>query len=169
MREDGLSKIETFYRLRGYSSPGTSGGNDSGEAKFIIEGIVRRKGADPKSYLARSRLERSLYIQNWVDITQFSGLGRFWLQPITSSGQFNSTIQDSSFGTLISTRRLQSRMNATRMRMIKRLGQSSITASDLASRIWPVIDQNSRQPACSKRWGIKIAFQASNQPPCMEN
>ena len=67
MRDDGFSKVETFYRLRGYSSPGTSGGTDSGEAKFIIEGIVRRKGAPPESYLARSRLERSLYIQSWVE------------------------------------------------------------------------------------------------------
>ena len=92
MREDGISKIETFYRLRGYSSPGTSGSTDSGEAKFIIEGIVRRKGADPKSYLARSRLERSLYIQSWVDINR----SRDWAAlaaTISSLARYNSTIQ----------------------------------------------------------------------------
>ena len=59
-----------FYRLRGYSTPGTSGGTESGEAKLIIEGIVRRDGSGAKSYLARSTLERSIYVQNWVDTTR---------------------------------------------------------------------------------------------------
>ena len=70
LREDGFSNINMFYRLRGYSSPGSSGGTESGEAKLIIEGIVRRDGSNPKSYLARSTLERSIYIQNWVDTTR---------------------------------------------------------------------------------------------------
>ena len=157
MRKDGLSTIETFYRLRGYSSPGTSGGNDSGEAKFIVEGIVKRKGTDPNAYLARSRLERSLYIQNWVDITQpqdwaILAAAYFELGPI----QLNSTglilwHTDHNQASAIEK-------DCNTSRMIKRLGGSSITESDLSSRIWPVIDKEQPPTSLFETKGIKDIY-----------
>ena len=154
MREDGISKIETFYRLRGYSSPGTSGSTDSGEAKFIIEGIVRRKGADPKSYLARSRLERSLYIQSWVDINRnkdWAALAatHFDLGPI----QLNNPglilwHADPSQATAI-------QRDCNSWSMVDRLGGQGNARFDLASRIWPVIDQKQPPSSIFKTDGAK--------------
>ena len=157
MREDGLSQIETFYRLRGYSSPGTSGGNDSGEAKFIVEGIVKRKGADPNTYLARSRLERSLYIQNWVDITQpqdwaILAAAYFELGPI----QLNSAGLILWHTDLNQASAIENECNTSRI--IKRLGQSSITASELSSRIWPVIDTKQPPTSLFENEGIKDLY-----------
>ena len=154
MRKDGISKIETFYRLRGYSSPGTSGSTDSGEAKFIIEGIVRRKGADPKSYLARSRLERSLYIQSWVDINRnkdWAALAatHFDLGPI----QLNNPglilwHADPSQATAI-------QRDCNNSSMVDRLGGQGNPRFDLASRIWPVIDQKQPPSSIFKTDGAK--------------
>ena len=154
MREDGISKIETFYRLRGYSSPGTSGSTDSGEAKFIIEGIVRRKGADPKSYLARSRLERSLYIQSWVDINRSKDWAvlaatHYELGPI----QLNNPglilwHADPNQASII-------QRDCNRTSMIARLGGQGSGTSNLASRIWPVINQKQPPSSIFKTEGAK--------------
>jgi hypothetical protein len=154
MRDDGISKIETFYRLRGYSSPGTSGSTDSGEAKFIIEGIVRRQGADPESYLARSRLERSLYIQSWVDINRSSDWAilaatHYELGPI----QLNSSglvlwHTDASNGEQI-TGECNSR------NLVQRLGANTKSTPGLQSRIWPVINQKQPPSSIFKRDGSK--------------
>ena len=143
MRSDGFSKIETFYRLRGYSSPGTSGSTDSGEAKFIIEGLVRRKGESPNSYLARSRLERSLYVQSWVD-AQLSNdwailaAHHFEIGPIelNSSGQVLWHISKENLNEVIS--------QCNSSNLVQSLGGSERNTARLASRIWPVLDQ--KQP-----------------------
>ena len=143
MRSDGFSKIETFYRLRGYSSPGTSGSTDSGEAKFIIEGLVRRKGGSPNSYLARSRLERSLYVQSWVD-AQLSNdwailaAHHFEIGPIelNSSGQVLWHISKENLNEVIS--------QCNSSNLVQSLGGSERNTARLASRIWPVLDQ--KQP-----------------------
>ena len=143
MRDDGISKIETFYRLRGYSSPGTSGSTDSGEAKFIIEGIVRRQGADPQTYLARSRLERSLYIQSWVDINRSSD----WA--ILAATHYElGPIQLNSSGLVLwhtdarNAEQITDECNSRNL--VRRLGANSSRTSNLESRIWPVINQ--KQP-----------------------
>ncbi|MDA9639060.1 hypothetical protein N9S87_01095, partial [Synechococcus sp. AH-779-G23] len=52
-----------YYRLRSYKNPPKSNQLDNGEAKFIIEGIVRRKSMPEGQYLARARLERSLKVE----------------------------------------------------------------------------------------------------------
>tara|TARA_B100000073_G_scaffold272608_1_gene232337 strand:- start:2824 stop:4557 length:1734 start_codon:yes stop_codon:yes gene_type:complete len=146
MRDDGISKIETFYRLRGYSSPGTSGSTDSGEAKFIIEGLVRRKGAAPNSYLARSRLERSLYIQSWVDAQRSNDWAmlaahHFELGPVelNSSGQVLWHTSKNNIKAVIS--------QCNSASLVKRLGGSERNTPRLASRIWPVLDQ--KQPTAN--------------------
>ena len=143
MRDDGISEVETFYRLRGYSSPGTSGSTDSGEAKFIIEGIVRRKNAPPDSYLARSRLERSLYIQSWVDVNRSDDWAilaahHFELGPVqlNSPGQILWHTTQNNFNNIIS--------QCNKSGLVQRLGGSAIYTRDLGKRIWPVIDQ--KQP-----------------------
>ena len=143
MRDDGFSKIETFYRLRGYSSPGTSGSTDSGEAKFIIEGLVRRKGGSPNSYLARSRLERSLYVQSWVDAQRSNDWAmlaahHFELGPVelNSSGQVLWHITKNNVSEVIS--------QCNSSNLVQRLGGSEGNTAKLASRIWPVLDQ--KQP-----------------------
>ena len=144
LREDGVSKIETFYRLRGYSSPGTSGSTDNGEAKFIIEGIVRRKDAPPGSYLARSRLERSLYVQSWVDVNRSNDWAilaahHMELGPIQldSPGQILWHTSENN------AREIASQCNQSEI--VKRMKGIDHYTANLASRVWPVINQ--KQPA----------------------
>ena len=154
MREDGISKIETFYRLRGYSSPGTSGSTDSGEAKFIIEGIVRRKGADPKSYLARSRLERSLYIQSWVDTKR----RKDWAALAARHVELGP-IQLNNPGLILwhadpnQATDIQRDCNSTSM--VNRLGGQGSARFKLANRIWPVINQEQPPSTIFKLNGSK--------------
>ena len=157
MRDDGISKIETFYRLRGYSSPGTSGSSDSGEAKFIIEGIVRRKGAPLDSYLARSRLERSLYIQSWVDVNRSNDWGvlaadYFEMGPVqlnspglilwhTTKDQISDVVSECNDASLV-----------------RRLGGSDRNTVGLESRIWPVVNQKQPPTSIFKKNGSKDTF-----------
>ena len=144
LREDGISKIKTFYRLRGYSSPGTSGSTDNGEAKFIIEGIVRREGAPPNSFLARSRLERSLYIQSWVDINRSNDWAilaahHFELGPIEleSAGQIIWHVAEDNIKTIKS--------QCNKPTIVEQINGSSKYTANLDSRIWPVVNQ--KQPS----------------------
>ena len=144
LREDGVSKIETFYRLRGYSSPGTSGSTDNGEAKFIIEGIVRRRDAPPDSYLARSRLERSLYIQSWVDVNRSNDWAilaahHIELGPVqlNSPGQILWHTSDNNAKAITSL--------CNQSGILKQIKGNDNYTANLQSRIWPVINQ--KQPA----------------------
>ena len=140
LRKDGVGTIASFYRLRGYSSPGTSGHADSGEAKFIIEGIVRREGAPEHSFLARSRLERSLYIQSWVDISRSQDWGvlaahHLELGPVQLNGPglvlwHRSKDQASS---------VVGHCNSTNL--VRQVVGNERNTNNLASRIWPVVDQ----------------------------
>ncbi|MDA7677057.1 hypothetical protein N8563_00905 [bacterium] len=63
IRDDGKEELHTYYRLRSYKNPPKSDQFDNGEAKFIIEGMVKRKGMAESQYLARARLERSLKVE----------------------------------------------------------------------------------------------------------
>ena len=63
IRDDGKEELYSSYRLRGYKNPPKSDQLDNGEAKFIIEGLVQRKGMAEGQYLARARLERSLKVE----------------------------------------------------------------------------------------------------------
>ena len=143
MRDDGISAVETYYRLRGYSSPGTAGSTNSGEAKFIIEGIVRRKNARPESYLARSRLERSLYIRSWVDTQRASDWAvlaaqHFELGPVElqSQGRILWHTSKEDFNRIIS--------RCNNAELVRLLEGTAIHTPDLARRIWPVMEQ--KQP-----------------------
>ncbi|KZR81560.1 MULTISPECIES: hypothetical protein [Prochlorococcus] len=62
-RKDKKGSIQTFYRLRDYSSPGKNG---LGEGVFQIEGIVKRVGTSDEDYLARTLLTRSLYVSSSI-------------------------------------------------------------------------------------------------------
>ena len=140
LRNDGVGTIASFYRLRGYSSPGTSGHADSGEAKFIIEGIVRREGAPEDSFLARSRLERSLYIQSWVDISRSQDWGvlaahHLELGPVQLNGPGLVLWHRSKeqAGTVLG--------NCNSSNLVRQVGGDARNTINLASRIWPVVDQ----------------------------
>ena len=63
IRDDGKEELHSYYRLRSYKNPPKSDQLDNGEAKFIIEGMVKRKGMAEGQYLARARLERSLKVE----------------------------------------------------------------------------------------------------------
>ena len=63
IRDDGKEELHSYYRLRSYKNPPKSDQFDNGEAKFIIEGLVQRKGMAEGQYLARARLERSLKVE----------------------------------------------------------------------------------------------------------
>ena len=59
-RSDQKGKIQSFYRLRGYASPSSSG---IGQGIFEVEGIVKRVHSSGFSQpLARTLLTRSLYV-----------------------------------------------------------------------------------------------------------
>ena len=161
MRDDGISKIETFYRLRGYSSPGTSGSTDSGEAKFIIEGIVRRKGADPEDFLARSRLERSLYIQSWVDINRSND----WAVLAATHHELGP-IQLDNTGLVLwhvdpkDSKAIQN--NCNQSGMVDLVGGNNRSTSNLAKRIWPVINQKQPPTSIFKTDGSKDNYPGRN-------
>ena len=62
IRNENKASLHSYYRLRSYKNPPKSNQFDNGEAKFIIEGMVKRKGMAEGQYLARARLERSLKV-----------------------------------------------------------------------------------------------------------
>ena len=154
LREDGVSKIETFYRLRGYSSPGTSGSTDNGEAKFIIEGIVRRKDAPADSYLARSRLERSIYVQSWVDVNRANDWAilaahHMELGPIQldSPGQILWHTSENNAIAIAS--------QCNQPAIVKQMKGIDRFTANLPSRIWPVINQKQPTAGIFKTKGSK--------------
>ena len=138
-RKDGKQSIQTFYRLRGYSSPGDDG---QGQGIFTIEGIVKRVGSSDEDSLARTLLTRSLYVNSRVvkpdhwgvlaakhfDLgpSYISGAGLI-IWDVESADDFQEMLPDSSGRVGCSPSNLQSDIQ----------GQ----LSTMASRIWPVLNR----------------------------
>ena len=60
-RKDGKSSIQSYYRLKSYSTSLVSG---TGEGIFEIEGIVKRVDAKGENYLARALLVRTFNVES---------------------------------------------------------------------------------------------------------
>ena len=116
--------------------------------------LVRRKGADHKSYLARSRLERSLYIQSWVDIKR----SKDWAALAASYYELGP-LQLNNPGLIIwhadQDQATAIRRDCNSSSMIDRLGGKRGTSDNLASRIWPIVNQKQPPSSIFKTDGAK--------------
>ena len=139
IRDDGKEELHSYYRLRSYKNPPKSDQLDNGEAKFIIEGFVQRKGMVEGQYLARARLERSLKVEaavlkkreeDWAVLfahnyklgeTTISGNGMItWAVPESDAEMIRRDCKTSNL-----TSRISNKSNA-----------------QLQQKIWPVTNQN---------------------------
>ena len=129
-RNDGMSDIQLFYRLRGYALAGD--GQNSGEGTFQIEGIVKR-AADQDGYLARTLLTRSLYIDQRVKGTgDWAVLGGYYMR----LGQ--TTIEGQGKIVLDITNGTPYRGDCNSTLLLQSVGASN---DDLKPRIWPVVNR----------------------------
>ena len=152
IRVDGKEELHAYYRLRSYKNPPKSDQLDNGEAKFIIEGLVQRKGMAEDQYLARARLERSLKVEaavlkkreeDWAILfahnyqlgkTTISGNGLItWAVPKSDAAMISKDCKTSN--------------------LINRI--SNNTSSQLLTKIWPVTNQSLRTNSTKKLFEIK--------------
>lgn len=136
LRSDQMGNIQSQFKLRAYYGP-----KEGQSATFEVEGTVIREGSD-NSYEARSLLRRSLYINSKVPTNDdwailaarnyelgnvdIEGSGHIlWL--MQSLGNFNDA--DSC--------------NSTNL--LAAIGASNQRETDLAERIWPVVNLTGNQ------------------------
>lgn len=136
LRSDQMGNIQSQFKLRAYYGP-----KEGQSATFEVEGTVVREGSD-NSYEARSLLRRSLYINSKVPTNDdwailaarnyelgnadIEGSGHIlWL--MQSLGNFNDA--DSC--------------NSTNL--LAAIGASNQRETDLAKRIWPVVNLTGNQ------------------------
>ncbi|MDB4336300.1 hypothetical protein N9996_01790 [Synechococcus sp. AH-603-M21] len=139
IRDDGKEELHSYYRLRSYKNPPKSDQLDNGEAKFIIEGLVKRKGMVEGQYLARARLERSLKVEaailkkradDWAVL--FAHDYQLGKTTINGNGLITWAVQEGNAETIskdCGTKNLVNRI-------------SNKKNSKLQTRIWPVMNQN---------------------------
>ena len=139
IRDDGKEELHSYYRLRSYKNPPKSNQLDNGEAKFIIEGMVQRKGMVEGQYLARARLERSLKVEaavlkkreeDWAVL--FANNYKLGKTTISGNGLITWGVPDSD-AAMISKDCKTSNLTA-------RISNKS--NSQLQQRIWPVTNQS---------------------------
>ena len=152
IRDDGKEELHSYYRLRSYKNPPKSDQFDNGEAKFIIEGLVQRKGMVKGQYLARARLERSLKVEaavlkkredNWAVLfahdyqlgeTKVRGNGLItWAVPEGSAEKISEDCGTSN--------------------LAKRISDSA--SSELQQKIWPVTNQSLESSAMKTLFELK--------------
>jgi hypothetical protein len=139
IRDDGKEELHSYYRLRSYKNPPKSDQLDNGEAKFIIEGLVQRKGMVEGQYLARARLERSLKVEaavlkkredDWAVL--FAHNYKLGETTISGNGMITWAVAESD-AEMISRDCKTSNLAA-------RISNKSNT--QLQQKIWPVTNQN---------------------------
>ena len=154
IRVDGKEELHSYYRLRSYKNPPKSDQLDNGEAKFIIEGLVQRKGMAEDQYLARARLERSLKVEaavlkkreeDWAVLfahnyqlgkTTINGNGLItWSVPKSDAAMISKDCKTSNL-----TNRI-----------------SNDTNSQLIEKIWPVTNQ-SLLTNSTNTWSFVLIF-----------
>ena len=138
-RNDGKGAIQLFYRLRGYSGPGTSG---IGEGVFEVEGIVKREGeSGVDDYLARTLLRRSLYVQSKVaGDGNWAVMGGHYMElagsSITDSNGAKGSGQillDLDSASAVDINRCQD--NDYKASLVR------ATPSDLGEKVWPTLNR----------------------------
>ena len=139
IRDDGKEELNSYYRLRSYKNPPKSDQLDNGEAKFIIEGLVQRKGMAEGQYLARARLERSLKVEaavlkkreeDWAVL--FAHNYQLGKTTVNGNGLITWAVPDSEAAMISNdckTNNLAARI-------------SNNSSAQLQQKIWPVTNQN---------------------------
>ena len=139
IRDDGKEELNSYYRLRSYKNPPKSDQLDNGEAKFIIEGLVQRKGMAEGQYLARARLERSLKVEaavlkkreeDWAIL--FAHNYQLGKTTLNGNGLITWAVPDSEAAMISNdckTNNLAARI-------------SNNSSAQLQQKIWPVTNQN---------------------------
>ena len=152
IRDEGKEDLHSYYRLRSYKNPPKSDQLDNGEAKFIIEGLVQRKGMVEGQYLARARLERSLKVEaavlkkrqeDWAIL--FAHNYKLGKTTIRGNGLITWSVPDSDAGMIskdCKTSNLTARI-------------SNETNSQLQQRIWPVTNQSLKSNSTKTLFELK--------------
>ena len=152
IRDDGKEELHTYYRLRSYKNPPKSDQFDNGEAKFIIEGMVKRKGMAEGQYLARARLERSLKVeaavlkkreQDWAVL--FAHDYKLGKTTLKGNGLITWAVPEGDAAMI-------SKDCGTR-NLINRI--SNKKNSQLQKRLWPVTNQNLQSNSTKTLFEIK--------------
>lgn len=175
IRADGKKQLHSFYRLRSYKNPPKSDQLDNGEAKFIIEGLVQRKGMAEDQYLARARLERSLKVEaavlkkrehDWAVVfahnyqlgkTTINGNGLItWAVPEADAGMIRNDCKGNLANRISNKpsaklhRRIwpvtnQDLVSSSTKTLFERKGNIDRRPSNSQKRIWRIDDTNSYQ------------------------
>ena len=139
IRDDGKEELHSYYRLRSYKNPPKSDQLDNGEAKFIIEGLVKRKGMVEGQYLARARLERSLKVEaavlkkradDWAVL--FAHDYQLGKTTVNGNGLITWEVQESNAEAISK--------DCETSNLVNRISNNK--NSKLQTRIWPVTNQN---------------------------
>ena len=135
-REDGKDNIQLYYRLRGYALSGDGSGADEGT--FQIEGIVQRSSDqnNDNSYLARTLLTRSLYIdQRVAGAGDWAVLGGYYMQlgdiDIMGDGKILLDVNDAA--------PYQNSSGCSQSTLLNKVG--AMNNESIAPRIWPVLNR----------------------------
>ena len=140
IREEGSEKgnLRSSYRLRSYLNPSKSNNLDNGQATFIVEGFAKRDKTPSGTFLARARLERSLYVQSAV----LKKNPKDWSALFAKDLRLGETnIQgDGLIGWQIDESQKESIANSCgTANILSRISKS--TSLKLIKRIWPVTNQ----------------------------
>ena len=139
IRDDGKEELHSYYRLRSYKNPPKSDQLDNGEAKFIIEGLVKRKGMVEGQYLARARLERSLKVEaavlkkradDWAVL--FAHDYQLGKTTVNGNGLITWAVQEGNAEAISK--------DCETSNLVNRISNNK--NSKLQTRIWPVTNQN---------------------------
>ena len=142
-RNDKKDKIQLYYRLRGYVPRGN--GENGDEGTFEIEGIVQRTTDrhDDNSYLARTLLTRSIYIdQRVAGAGDWAVMGGYYMRlgnaNISGAGKILLDVDATNASSY------RSGDGCSNESLLKKVGASTVNFKDrdqLAARIWPVLER----------------------------
>ena len=152
IRDDGKEELHSYYRLRSYKNPPKSDQLDNGEAKFIIEGLVKRKGMVEGQYLARARLERSLKVEaavlkkradDWAVL--FAHDYQLGKTTINGNGLITWAVQEGNAEAISK--------DCETSNLVNRISNNK--NSKLQKRIWPVTNQNLQSNSTKTLFEVK--------------
>ena len=142
-RNDTKDDIQLYYRLRGYAPRGN--GENGDEGTFEIEGIVQRTTDqhDDNTYLARTLLTRSIYIdQRVAGAGDWAVMGGYYMRlgnaKISGEGKILLDVDSSNASSY------RSGNGCSKESLLTKVGASIVNPNNrdqLAARIWPVLER----------------------------
>ena len=136
-RNDGKAPIQLFYRLRGYSSPGKGG---IGEGIFEVEGIVKRDNQTTDSYLARTLLRRSLYVQSIVPAEKdWAVMGGNYME--LAGSRITDHTGAEGPGLILLDVTDASGFDTVNCNILKRKDLVNAESNELSDKIWPTLNR----------------------------